>query len=203
MKKHIPVLAVLVLLPAAGLVGQEKPKGSGDKPAVEPTQSGDPYNVYSSGAFQEVYIDEDFKLFKVRTYQGAVPGRDEENPQGAPVDPPKGKIVIDRIGFEQRELFSRIFVLADRPVSPWVYDNFVQAQSDPAIPPQIYVEVAKASIPRTNDRRPLVTKNFNTPVMQVEANQVKDLVRIVITLKREARYLPVQVGKTIYVDVER
>ncbi len=203
MKKHITALALLALLPAAGLLAQEKPTGTGEKPQVEPGQSEDPYNVYSTGAFQEVYIDEEFKLFKVRTYQGAVPGREEGNPQGAPVDPPKGKIVIDRIGFEQRELFSRIFVLADRPVSPWVYDNFVQAQSDPAIPPQIFVEIAKASVPKTNDRRPLVTRNFNTPVMQIETIQVKDLVRIVITLKRESRYLPVQVGKTVYVDVER
>jgi len=202
MKRYIPVLMFLTLAPS-GALGQGKPAETGDKPQADPANGGDPYNVYSTGAFQEVYIDEDFKLFKVRTYQGAVPGRDEETPLGAPVAPPAGKITIDRIGFEQRELFSRVFVLADRPVTPWVYDNFVQAQSDPAIAPQIYVEVAKASVPKTNDRRPLVTRSFNTPVMQVEINQVKNLVRIVITLKRESRYLPVQVGKTIYVDVER
>lgn len=203
MNRHIFLLALLVILPAQSALAQEEPKEPADKTQVQPGKTGDPYNVYSTGAFQEVYIDEDFKLFKIRTYQGAVPGRDEENPLGAPVEPPKGKIVIDRVGFEQRELFSRIFVLADRPVTPWVYDNFVQAQSDPAIPPQIYVEVAKASVPKTNDRRPLVTRSFNTPVMQIETTQVKDLIRIVITLKREARYLPVQVGKTIYIDVER
>jgi hypothetical protein len=197
------ILTLFFLLVGPGLArAQAEPGDEGtDKPVVGPT---DPYNVYGTGLFQEVYIDEDFKLYKVRTYQGVVPGRDTEN--GILPDerePAAGKVVVDRIGFEQRELFSRVFILADRSISPWVYDNFVQAQADPSIPHQIYVEIARAKIATFNDKRPLVTRSFNTPIMSIEGTETKEGVRVVITLKREARYLPVQVGKVLYVDVER
>jgi len=164
----------------------------------------DPYNIYSSGLFQEVYIDEDFKLFKVRTYQGAVPGRDpEDGSPDAETETPTGPTRVERIGFEQRELFSRVFVLADRSMSPWVYDNFVQAAADPNIPFQVFVELANAKIPKSNDRRPLVTRSFNTPISTIVGTVTKEGVRVVITLKRDARYLPVQVGHVVYIDVER
>ena len=79
----------------------------------------------------------------------------------------------------------------------------MQAQADPTIPCQVYVELARAKMATFNDMRPLVTRNFNTPLMQIEAHETKDGVRVVLTLKREARYLPVQIGKVLYVDVER
>jgi hypothetical protein len=195
------MLVSLMVLGALPVVAQEDPANSEN--VVEP-QSGDPYNVYGTGLFQEVYIDEDFNLYKVRTYSGVVPGRETEN-EVALEEPEAqgGKTVVERVGFEQRELFSRVFILADRAISPWVYDNFVQAQADPSIPYQVYVELARAKMATFNDMRPLVTRNFNTPIMQIEAHETKDGVRVVLTLKREARYLPVQIGKVLYVDVER
>lgn len=195
------LLVSLMVLPAFSVAAQEEPATS---PATVQPQDGDPYNVYGTGLFQEVYIDEDFSLYKVRTYQGLVPGRNAENEVA--LDEPEaegGKTIVERVGFEQRELFSRVFILADRAISPWVYDNFVQAQADPSIPHQVYVELARAKMATFNDMRPLVTRNFNTPIMQIEAVETKDGVRVILTLKREARYLPVQIGKVLYVDVER
>jgi hypothetical protein len=199
--------AVLASIVGWGTIclAQGEPATDPDQPGKLTVQSKDPYNVYASGLFQEVFIDEDFKIYKVRNYQGVVPGREDEGfvPDEPMAEAPKGKTRIERIGFEQRELFSRIFVVADRVISPWVYDNFVQAQADPSIPFQVYVELSQAKIPKTNDQRPLVTRNFNTPVMSIHGEETEETVRVVINLKREARYLPVQIGKILYIDVER
>ena len=195
------ILVAMMVFSAFSVAAQEEPAPPG--PTAQ-TQAGDPYNVYGTGLFQEVYIDEDFSLYKVRTYQGLVPGRNAE--EEVALDEPEaegGKTIVERVGFEQRELFSRVFILADRTILPWVYDNFVQAQADPTIPQQVYVELARAKMATFNDMRPLVTRNFNTPIMQIEAVETKDGVRVILTLKREARYLPVQIGKVLYVDVER
>jgi hypothetical protein len=196
---------ILLVVMSLGVVSPTVAQETPEEPTGQVILSGeDPYNVYGTGLFQEVYIDEDFRLYKVRTYQGVVPGRDSD--REIALDEPEaqsGKTVVERVGFEQRELFSRVFILADRSISPWVYDNFVQAQADPSIPYQVYVELARASMATYNDMRPLITRSFNTPIMQVEANQTKEGIRVVLTLKREARYLPVQVGKVLYVDVER
>ncbi len=198
-------LAIVFLLsiPTAALA-QSDPKSGEDS---EEQKVKDPYSVYSTGLFQEVFIDEEFDIYDTRRYQGVVPGRDEA--EGIPPQPvdttaqPKGKTIVDRVGFEQRELFSRVFIVADRAISPWVYDNFVQAQSNPDVPYEVYIELANAQVPKKNDRRPLLTQAFNTPIMSIQAKPIKGGVRVVITLKREARYLPVQVGKVLYIDVER
>ena len=164
----------------------------------------DPHNIYASGLYEEVIIDANLRIYKVRKYKGIVPSRDENLLKVNHAESGRhSKVEIVRIGFEQRDLFSRVFVLADAEISPWVYDNFVQASSEPGTPYQIFVEIANAKIPRKNDKRPLLTKNFNTPVLSIKGTRMKDGVRVVITLKREARYLPVQMGKVIYVDVEK
>ena len=200
-------MSIAALIFAFGVVpvAMAQPEKSGEVPAEGKKPNPDPHNVYSTGLFQEVYIDEDFKLYKVRTYQGVVPGRDADNEAGtATVQEPRGKKTrVKRLGFEQRELFSRVFVLADRPISPWIYDNFVQAHANPDVPYQIFVEVSTADIPKFNDRRPLITRSFNTPIRTIQGTLMKEGVRVVITLKREARYLPVQVGNVLYIDVER
>lgn len=190
----------MLLCSGGHAAAQEAPEKPSD---ATPTQQADP-NIYSSGAFQEVYIDEDYRLYEQRKYQGIVPGKpDEEGIAPTDVPAPSGKTHIDRVGFEQRELFSRVFVMADQTISPWVYDNFVQAQANPEIPYQIFVEFADAAVPRRNDERPLITRAFNTPVDSIATVKTKGGLRVVITLKREARYLPVQVGKVLYIDVER
>jgi len=199
-------MVMLVLCGSRPAVAQEEPaKAPAER---DPTNAApvDPLGVYSGGQFEEVYIDEEFKLYKVRTYQGVVPGRDEKEgaPVEVPAEAPKGtKISVNRIGFEQRELFSRVFVVTSHPVTPWVYDNFVQAKSTPGVEPQIYVELAGAVVPKSNDRRPLDTRGFSTPVASIEGFEQKSGARVVLTLKREARYLPVTVGNVLYIDVER
>jgi hypothetical protein len=195
-------------LSLAALAQEEPRKEEAPKegPKVVSGSSGDPYSVYANGEYEEVFIDEDFKLYKVRTYQGVVPGRDERAGVSTTVpgsEPSGKKAGVQRIGFEQRELFSRVFIVTTDAVTPWVYDNFVQANATPGVPFQVYVELSGVSIPKTNDRRPLDTKSFATPLLSVEGTEIKTGARIVLTLKREARYLPVQVGNVLYIDVER
>lgn len=198
------VLLVASWFPARHALCQETPGPEAGAAGQEMVQ---PYSVYSSGLFEEVYIDEEGELYKTRPYQGVVPSRDADRvtEAAAVTEPPEGsrKTRIAWIGFEQRELFSRVFILADQVISPWVYDNFVQAQGDAKISPKIFVELNHASIPLKNNRRPLVTRSFNTPIAVIEAKETKDGVKLEITLKKEARYLPVQGGKIFYVDVEK
>jgi len=195
---HITTFAAVfgILWSTCGAFAQEAPVRT---PPPVPVPA-DPQSIYSSGAFQEVVIDEDEKLYDVRPYGGVVPGRIEPEEPGVP---PKGNLHIERVGFEQRELFSRVFIVLDRATTPWVYDNFVQCQANPAVPCQIFAEFASAQVSTKNDRRPLVTKAFNTPVALVESAKTKEGIRIIVTLKREARYLPVQADKVLYIDVER
>lgn len=182
----------------------EAPKSG--EPAQPMRVSGkDPYSVYSTGLFQEVYIDDNLNLYKTRQYGGIVPALEEKKGtnMAVPTAQPGDKLLIDRIGFEQRELFSRLFVLGNGSLSPWIYDNFAQAQGNPDVAYQIFVELPGAQIPKYNDRRPLITRAFNTPVASIEGQPIKGGVRVVVTLKKEARYLPVQVGRLLYIDVER
>lgn len=204
-------------------VRQEAPKGKKKKakkakkaPAAQSAKPGsktgpvrvtggrDPYSIYSTGLFQEVYIDDNLNLFKTRQYGGIVPALEEKRGNTISTPAQGGEpLMIHRIGFEQRELFSRLFVLGNGLLSPWIYDNFAQAQGNPEVSYQIVVELPGAKIPKYNDRRPLVTRAFNSPIDSIEGQPFKGGVRVIITLKREARYLPVQVGRLLYIDVER
>jgi hypothetical protein len=65
------------------------------------------------------------------------------------------------------------------------------------------MEIPGADIPNNNDRFPLVTSAFNTPVMQVDNEVTKGSVKVVISLKRKAGYLPIQSDGVVYIDVER
>lgn len=183
----------------------EQPAKTGSKTGpVRVTGSRDPYSVYSTGLFQEVYIDDNLNLYKTRQYGGIVPALEEKKGTNMAAPAEAGeKLMIHRIGFEQRELFSRLFVLGNGLLSPWIYDNFAQAQGNPEVSYQIIVELPGAKIPKYNDRRPLITRAFNSPIDSIEGQPFKGGVRVIITLKREARYLPVQVGRLLYIDVER
>ncbi len=188
-----------------------KKADSGEKAAKTGSKTGpvrvtgrDPYSIYTTGLFQEVYIDDNLNLYRTRQYGGIVPAIEEKRGTNMSAPAEAGeKLMIHRIGFEQRELFSRLFVLGNGLLSPWIYDNFAQAQGNPEVSYQITVELPGAKIPKYNDRRPLVTRAFNSPIDSIEGQPFKGGVRVIITLKREARYLPVQVGRLLYIDVER
>jgi hypothetical protein len=190
----------LFLLAMPGLAQEVQPVPVAVPGAAEPAPAAvqDPYSIYQGG-IQEVVIDEAGNIYKQRVYQGMVPGRKDVLPQA----PSKGKIVVTRIGFEQMELFSRVFVATSVPVTPWIYDNFIDAETRPGAAYKIMVEIPGADIPNKNDRHPLLTSAFNTPVMQVDNQVSKDSVKIIITLKRKAGYLPVQGDGVVYIDIER
>jgi hypothetical protein len=185
-------------------LAQDIPADGGEGPinAQQEGEGGDPYNVYNKGLFKEVYIDQDYKLFEVRKYQGVVPGRDKEELTGEPSSK-RQKITIRSPGMEQQELFTRIFLVADGFATPWVYDNFAEVDANPGTPYQIIMELAGAKVPRRVDRLPIITRAFNTPVMQFQVVYFDSGAKLIITLKRKARYLPGQDGNVLYVDVER
>ncbi len=183
----------------------DEPVPGEDTPGETPGGEVDPYSVYSKGQLQETYIDEDYRLYEVRPYKGVVPGHPE---RGEPVDgellPTNAeKITVERLGLEQKELFSRVFAVADAVVTPWVYDNFATADANPGTPYRIVMEVAGGKIPTRVDRLPLDARAFNTPILTIQGVHFKGGARVIITLKRKARYLPAQSGRTLYVDIER
>ena len=210
MKHPGRILVMLSFLVASGAAAQEGPGvASPGEPDPEATGASDtiddPYSVYSKGQIEETYIDEDYRLYDLRPYQGLVPGHPE---RGEPEDGvvPSGTgddIVIQRIGLEQKELFSRVFAAVDVAVTPWVYDNYATADANPGTPYRIVLEVAGGKIPKRNDRRRLDARAFNSPILEIQGVPFKGGARVIITLKRKARYLPAQSGRTLYVDIER
>lgn len=184
-------LLVSVLLPWT-VAAQEPLKVQGGE---------DPYSIYGGGQLQEVFIDEKGRIYDNRPYQGVIPGKSEG--VAAPLPPKEDKVQIKRIGFEQLEFFSRVFVAFSREVTPWVSDNFVDVEANPALQYKIFVDIDGADIPLAADRLPLDTRAFNTPIFQVESQINKKGVRLVIALKRKAGYLPVRGDGVFYVDVER
>lgn len=212
MMKHlisVPFLCLLFSLWVTPALAQEDPPVAPvpDEDPGEGTFVGDvdPYSVYSKGQLQETYIDEDYKLYDLRPYQGLVPGRPErgESPDRGSPSGGSEKVIVERIGLEQKELFSRVFAVADTPVTPWVYDNYATADANPGTPYRIVMEIAGGKIPKRTDRLPLDARAFNTPVLTIQGVHFQGGTRVVITLKRKARYLPAQAGRTLYVDIER
>jgi hypothetical protein len=187
----------LILL-AAPALAQDAPKVPAAAQGTAPAAPQDPYSIYQGG-IQEVVIDEGGNLYKQRVYQGLVPGRKDPLPPATKAE----KVIVNRIGFEQMELFSRIFVVTSKPVTPWIYDNFIETEGKPGGIYKITMEIPGADIPNKNDRFPLVTSAFNTPVMQVDNEVTKGSVKVVISLKRKAGYLPIQSDGVVYIDVER
>lgn len=207
MMKHL----IRILLVFSVLFAGVRPAPAQEVPPEEPmpgeTPGGevDPYSVYSKGQVEETYIDEDYKIYKVRPYKGIVPGHPERGePTDGEVTPATTeKVTIERVGLEQKELFSRVFAVTDGLVTPWIYDNFATADANPGTPYRIIMEVAGGKIPSRNDRRPLDARAFNTPILTIQGVPSEGGVRVIITLKRKARYLPAQSGRTLYVDIER
>jgi hypothetical protein len=208
------VLTLITLLaaPASRAMAQEdpvpivEPDVEPEEPAGQPVHvegGKDPYSVYSRGQIQEIFIDEDYRLYDLRPYKGLVPGDpDREAGETASAGTPE-KVVVRRVGLEQMELFSRVFAAVDAAVTPWVYDNFATADANPGTPYQIIMEIAGGRIPKRTDRLPLDARAFNTPILEIQGIEFKGGVRVVVTLKRKARYLPAQAGNTLYVDIER
>ncbi|MBM4370048.1 MAG: hypothetical protein FJ098_00240 [Deltaproteobacteria bacterium] len=211
--KETPIrFLVLLFLCAAPLPAgaQELPEPEEPLPADGPAapadpaaRDADPFSVYSRGQLQEIFIDEEFRLYDVRRYQGLVPGHPDRPEGTSGGDGTLERVVVERIGLEQMEIFSRVFAVVDAGVTPWVYDNFATADANPGTPYQIVMEIAGGRIPKRNDRRPLDVRAFATPILEIRGTEFKGGVRVVVTLKRKARYLPAQSGNTLYVDVER
>lgn len=198
------VVGLTVLICTGSLLAQTPPAAEEGRGGEVGPVTDDPESVYSHGIFKEVYIDQDYKLYETRKYQGVVPGLKQKEGGGEESPARKNrKIEVTSLGMEQLELFTRIFLVVDSASTPWVYDNFAETDANPGAPYQIIMELAGAVVPRRTDRLPIITSAFNTPVAKFQAVPAERGVKLIITLKRKARYLPGQDDSVLFVDVER
>ena len=162
------------------------------------TPDGEPEEMGEDG-YIEVVVDEEGKLYQKRHYGGIIPDVHDRFVAGVKSGKPGGgHPAITWVGFQQRSLFSRVFIQTDRITAYTIY------KPDPL---HIYVDFPGASIPLRNDRRTLDTSRFETPVRTVDARILrgKDYrgARVIITLDSPTGYLYKQEGNYVFIDIER
>jgi len=139
------------------------------------------------------FVDDEGKLYQQRRYQGIIPSiRDYLG-----TTPPSKKTKrahITWVGFQQKELYSRIFVQTNRP------SHFTLSKPDPLT---IVVSFDNTRIPRMNERRDLVTHAFQTRVREIRPRNRGKKSELVIHLSEPAGYLYKQNGSYVFIDIER
>ncbi len=150
-------------------------------------------NYWEIDGFEEVFIDEENSLYSRRPYQGIIPRlRDELEILRAPET---GLNTIMWVGYQHRQLFSRVFVQTTHmPV-------FTVLQKSPT---HILITFERTMFRDTNSQREIVTGNFNTKVSRVIPRAVgNDGAEIHIHLQEPGSFLYRQEGNYLYLDVER
>ena len=109
-------------------------------------------------------------------YQGVVPGSPNPPPR-ARVSRRDTRTVVTWPGFQAEGQGSRIFIQTSRPVS-------VQESRGPS---RIIYRLPNAVISTRNNRNPLVTAHFNTPVTQAYLRRAGRDVELVILLRAEVQ----------------
>ncbi len=190
----IPMLALAACLLASATAGaQQLRTGKQDGTGA----------LFGDGDVVEVFVDDSGKIYKELRCHGIIPRiRDSLVPERKPG---KGKraarpkavpkhTAVTWVGFQHKELFSRIFIQTNR------LGRFTMHKPDAR---HIVVTIDGARIPRRNERRDVITREFKTSVDRVTARRRKGDAEIVIALSREAGYLYTQDGSYIFIDVER
>jgi hypothetical protein len=175
-----------VLAQAVWVTGNA-PARTGENPESEEK------NYWEIEGFNEVFIDEENALYSKRPYQGIVPRlRDELEILRAPET---GLNTIMWVGYQHRQLFSRVFVQTTHmPV-------FTVLQKSPT---HIVITFERTMFRDVNSQREIVTGNFNTKVSRIIPKAIgKDGAEIHIHLQDAASFLYRQEGNYLYLDVER
>jgi hypothetical protein len=179
------------------------PPGGGDAGAPEISFGQDGVllekPIFMEGAVGNQAVDDEGRIYDERQYGGIVPDRRDRFEAGPKAGVPQDKTPrITWVGFQQRILFSRIFIQTDQSTGYRVY------KPDPL---HIYIELDGAELQTRNDQRELVTVVFDSPVDRVQSREIKSKsfkgTRILVTLDRPAGYLYKQEGDYVFIDIER
>lgn len=147
----------------------------------------------------EVVVDESGEIYERRHYGGIIPEVRDRFVAGLKAGRPGGKApAITWVGFQQRSLFSRVFIQTDRVTAYTIH------KPDPL---HIQVDFPEAGVPVDNDKRRLDTSRFDSPVQGVEARVIRNkggrIARVIITLDSPSGYLYKQEGNYVFIDIER
>ena len=149
---------------------------------------------------QEFVVDEDGDIYRKRTYSGIIPRFQDRVGGGLKAGVVnKKKPVITWVGFQHRSLLSSVFVQTDKDLETF---RVYKPDSD-----HIYVDIPKADVPVRNDRREILTEQFDSPVAKIHARPISIKgfrgTRLIITLNRPTGYMWRQDGRYIYIDIAR
>lgn len=158
------------------------------------TQTARPGNqLIPAAEIVHMFVDDEGLLYRQRYYQGIIPSiRDYMGTK-----PPKKDTKhtnITWIGFQQKELYSRIFIQTNRP------SHFTLSKPNATT---IIVSFDNTRIPRSNERRPLITGAFQTRVLDIRPHVRRGRAEIEIRLMADAGYLYKQNGSYVFIDIER
>lgn len=171
------------------------------KPEAVPTQpgGGSSTDAVGDGVLIEVVVDEDGEIYEKRHYGGIIPEIKDRFIAGLKAGKPGGNAAaLTWVGFQQRSLFSRVFIQTDRVTAYTIY------KPDPL---HILVDFPGAGVPVDNDKRRLDTSRFDSAVDGVEARVIRGkggrTARVIITLDSPSGYLYKQEGNYVFIDIER
>ena len=155
--------------------------------------------IFMEGTAGNQAVDDDGKIYDERQYGGIVPERRDRFEAGPKAGVPQDKTPrITWVGFQQRTLFSRVFIQTDQSATYRVY------KPDPL---HIYIEIDGAQLQTRNDQRELVTVVFDSAVDRIHSKEIRSKsfkgTRILVTLDRPAGYLYKQEGDYVFIDIER
>lgn len=196
----LPTLCVGLFL-AGNASGAPPEESAVDAPEISFGSDGklDEKPIFMEGTVGNQAVDDDGRIYEERQYGGIVPQRRDRFEAGPKAGVPTDKTPrITWVGFQQRTLFSRVFIQTDQGTTFRVY------KPDPL---HIYVELDGAELQTRNDQRELVTSVFDSAVDHVHSRQVRTKTfkgtRIILTLDRPAGYLYKQEGDYVFIDIER
>ena len=155
--------------------------------------------IFIEGTAGNQSVDDEGKISEERQYGGIVPTRRDRFEAGPKAGVPTSKTPnITWVGFQQRTLFSRVFLQTDQETTFRVY------KPDPL---RIFIEMDGAVLQTRNDQRELVTAVFDSAVDHIASRQIATKsfkgTRIILTLDRPAGYLYKQEGDYVFIDIER
>lgn len=187
----------------AGEDAPDRPYEAETRPLPTPGERAEPkrpgeqkYKYWEEEGVSETVVDEAGAIYKRRYYGGVVPHlRDSLRDVKTSKVHKRGPLEITWIGFQQKALFSRVFVQTDRLPTYTIF------KPDPL---HIVVEFPTARLRTIQEDRIILTHEFNTKVDQIDAKPVRGHgIHVVITLKEPMGYLYKQEGDYVFIDVER
>ena len=161
--------------------------------SISTQTAGPAKQLIPAAEIMHLFVDDEGLLYRQRYYQGIIPSiRDYLGTK-----PPKKDTKhtnITWIGFQQKELYSRIFIQTNRP------SHFTLSKPNATT---IIVSFDDTRIPRTNEARVLETRFFQTRVRYIRPRKRGRRVEIEIKLLADAGYLYKQNGSYVFIDIER